>query len=224
MVCYFVAYLDRVNIGMAALAMNKDLGLTPSQFGTAASMFFVGYFIFEVPSNVLLERFGANRWIARIMLTWGLLSACTAFVAGPASFYTIRFLLGIAEAGFFPGMALYFSWWFPRSFRVRISGAFMVAMPLSAVFGGPLSGFFLSLDGWGGLHGWQWLFLLEGIPSIVLGVAVLLVLPKSPADAKWLQEREAVALQRTLDRERIHGQTKDFSSYGEQCLARSFFF
>lgn len=212
MVCYFVAYLDRVNIGMAALAMNKDLGLTPSQFGTAASVFFVGYFIFEVPSNLLLERFGANRWIARIMITWGLLSACTAFVTGPASFYSVRFLLGIAEAGFFPGMALYFSWWFPRSFRVRISGAFMVAMPLSAVFGGPLSGYLLSLDGWHGLHGWQWLFLLEGLPSVALGAAVLLVLPRRPADAKWLPAREADALQRTLDRERARGQTKGFST------------
>ena len=155
---YFVAFLDRVNIGFAALTMNADLGLTPSMFGFASGIFFIGYVLFEVPSNIIMERVGARLWIARIMITWGLLSAGTAFVSSPTSLYVLRFLLGVAEAGFFPGMILYLTYWFPATWRARILSAFMVALPVSNVIGSPVSTAMLSLDAYG-LHGWQWMFL-----------------------------------------------------------------
>src|SRR3954465_13563779 len=180
-VCYFVAYLDRVNVGFAALTMNQDLGLSQTAFGFGAGIFFIAYFIFEVPSNLLLERFGARKWIARIMLSWGLLSGLMAFIPNIAraaglgneySFYIIRFLLGAAEAGFFPGIIFYLTLWFPSAYRGRIIGMFMAAIPLSAVVGAALSSMLSYLDGGLGLRGWQWIFIIEAIPAVILSVVV----------------------------------------------------
>ena len=199
MLCYFVAYLDRVNVGFAALTMNKDLGLTAEMFGFGAGIFFFGYFIFEVPSNLLLEKFGARIWIARIMITWGIVSTAFAFITGPYSFYFMRFLLGVAEAGFFPGIILYLTYWFTAVERARWVGLFMAAIPLSSVIGGPISGLILDhLNGAMGLSGWQWLFILEGIPSILVGFLVLVVLLDKPADATWLEPAERDALNTRL--------------------------
>ena len=165
--CYFVAYLDRVNVSFAALTMNKDIGLSASSFGFGAGIFFLAYFLFEVPSNLFLERFGARKWIARIMFTWGLLSGAMAFVVGANSFYVLRALLGVAEAGFFPGIIFYLTLWFPAAYRARIIGYFMAAIPLSTVIGAPMSGLLLGLDGLMGIKGWQWLFIVEAVPSSV---------------------------------------------------------
>jgi ACS family tartrate transporter-like MFS transporter len=198
---YLVAFLDRVNIGFAALTMNADLGLTPSMFGLASGIFFLGYVLFEVPSNVMLERFGARLWIARIMISWGVLSAATAFVSAPTQLYVLRFLLGVAEAGFFPGMILYLTYWFPAPYRARILSAFMVALPVSSVIGGPLSTAILTVDG-AGLRGWQWMFLIEGVPAVLLGVAVLIVLRDRPSRAAWLADDERQWLEEELERER----------------------
>ena len=203
--CYFVAYLDRVNLGFAALTMNKALGITPEVFGWGAGIFFIGYFLFEVPSNVALERFGARLWIGRIMVTWGIVSACMAFVWNDASFLVARFLLGIAEAGFFPGIILYLTYWFPQQYRARVIGWFMVAIPVSTVIGAPLSGAILDLNGVVGIQGWQWLFILEGIPSMLIGVAVMFLLPNGPTDAPWLAPDERERLwksERTARREK----------------------
>ena len=160
-VCFFVAYLDRVNVSFAALTMNKDLGLSDSAFGFGAGIFFLAYFLFEVPSNLFLERVGARKWIARIMFTWGVCSGGMAFINGATGFYAVRVLLGIAEAGFFPGVIFYLTLWFPSVYRARIIGYFMAAIPLSTVIGAPVSGLLLGLDGFVGLKGWQWLFILE---------------------------------------------------------------
>src|ERR1700680_600150 len=177
-ICYFVAYLDRVNVGFAALTMNQDLGLSQTAFGFGAGIFFIAYFIFEVPSNLLLERFGARKWIARIMVSWGILSGLMAFIPGLAKatdfgndtmFYTVRALLGFAEAGFFPGIIFYLTLRFPSVYRGRIIGSFMAAIPLSSVIGAPISGLILGMNGVGGLDGWQWLFIIEAAPAIVLG-------------------------------------------------------
>ena len=209
-VCYFVAYLDRVNVGFAALTMNKDLGLTSQAYGIGAGIFFLSYFIFEVPSNLFLERFGARKWIARIMLSWGLLSGCTAFIpqisaaTGQSTttvFYVIRVLLGVAEAGFFPGIIFYLTLWFPAAYRGRIIGYFMAAIPLSSVIGSPVSGQLLNLDGWMGLAGWQWLFIIEAVPALVLSVVVFFYLTDRPADAKWLPSEQRAWLARRLDDE-----------------------
>src|SRR6201991_485286 len=178
--CYFVAYLDRVNVGFAALQMNKDLGFSASQFGFGAGVFFIAYFLFEVPSNLALERFGARRWIARIMFSWGVLSMAQAWVGGATSFNVVRFLLGIAEAGFFPGVIFYITLWFPSAYRARIVGWFMFAIPISTVIGSPISGYILNMDGVMGMHGWQWLFILEAIPAVILTVFILLYLPDRP--------------------------------------------
>ncbi|ABD88264.1 MFS transporter [Rhodopseudomonas palustris] len=186
MICYFFALLDRVNVGFAALQMNKDLGLTPAMFGFAASLFFVSYFLVEVPSNLALQKFGARRWIARIMITWGLVTALMAFVIGPYSLYTMRFILGAAEAGFFPGAILYLTYWLPSQYRARILATFTVSIPLATFLGSPLSVGLLELDGILGLRGWQWLFILEGIPTVLLGVVCLFVLTDKPAQASWL--------------------------------------
>ena len=186
MICYFFALLDRVNVGFAALQMNKDLGLTPAMFGFAASLFFVSYFLVEVPSNLALQKFGARRWIARIMITWGLVTACMAFVVGPYSLYAMRFILGAAEAGFFPGAILYLTYWLPSQYRARILATFTVSIPLATFLGSPLSVGLLQLDGALGLRGWQWLFMLEGLPTVLLGVACLFVLTDKPAQASWL--------------------------------------
>lgn len=190
--CYLVAYIDRTNIGFAALTMNADLGLGSAAFGIGGSLFFVAYVLFEVPSNIAQQRFGARRWIARIMISWGLVGIAMAFMTGPASFYTLRFLLGAAEAGFFPGAILFITQWFPRSHRAGMVAFFMVAIPLSNVLGSPLSALLLSLDRAAGLAGWQWLFVIESIPAIALGLIALTVLCDRPSDARWLvpEERE----------------------------------
>jgi MFS transporter, ACS family, tartrate transporter len=202
---YFIAFLDRVNVGFAALTMNADLGLTQSMYGLASGIFFIGYVFLEVPSNIIMERVGARLWIARIMISWGLLSAGTAFVTTPHQLYVLRFLLGVAEAGFFPGMILYLTYWFPQSWRGRILSAFMVALPLSNVVGSPVSTALLSLDAHG-LHGWQWMFMLEGIPAVLCGVAVFVFLRDGPAKAAWLTSEEKEWLQGELARERAaHG-------------------
>lgn len=186
MICYFFALLDRVNVGFAALQMNKDLGLTPAMFGFAASLFFISYFLVEVPSNLALQKFGARRWIARIMITWGLVTACMAFVVGPYSLYAMRFVLGAAEAGFFPGAILYLTYWLPSEYRARILATFAVSIPLATFLGSPLSVGLLELDGALGLRGWQWLFMMEGLPPILLGLLCLVVLTDRPAQASWL--------------------------------------
>ena len=202
MVCYFIAYLDRVNLGFAGASMSKDMGFTSAVFGAAAGIFFLAYFLFEVPSNLALERFGARRWIARIMFSWGILSAAQAWVGGATSFNVVRFLLGIAEAGFFPGVIFYITLWFPAAYRARIVGWFMFAIPISTVIGSPISGFILDMDGIGGLHGWQWLFILEAVPSLLLTFVVLFYLPDGPKDARWLSDEERDWLQQTLAAER----------------------
>lgn len=186
MLCYFVSFVDRVNAGFAALEMNKDLHLSPAVFGLGGGLFFVSYFLFEVPSNLALERVGARRWIARIMLTWGAIAAAMALIQGPHSFYLLRVLLGAAEAGFFPGVMLYITYWFPSEYRARIVGWFTVAIPVSAFLGSPLSAALLGADGFLGLRGWQWMFILEGGPAVLLGVACLFVLKDRPAAATWL--------------------------------------
>jgi len=199
---YVVNYLDRTNIGFAALTMNKELGFTATEFGIGAGVLFIGYTVFEVPSNLALYRFGARRWIARIMITWGIVSALTALVVGVKSYYLARFALGVAEAGFFPGVAYYFAAWFPTQYRTRMLAWFLVAIPLSSVVGGPISGLLLELDGMLGLKGWQWLFIIEGIPAVILGIVVLRVLADRPDDATWLSEKERVILKGMLDAER----------------------
>jgi MFS transporter, ACS family, tartrate transporter len=187
---YIFNYLDRNNIGFAALTMNREIGLTATQFGRGAGILFLGYCFLELPSNMILYRVGARRWIARIMISWGLISAATIFVTGPLSFYLLRFLLGAAEAGFFPGVAFYLGNWFPAEYRTRAIAAFMVAIPISSVVGGALSGLLLQMNGIAGLAGWKWLFILEGLPVAVLGFVVLAVMTERPQDATWLTEEE----------------------------------
>lgn len=190
MLLYFIAYLDRVNIGFAALTMNADIGLSSAAFGFGAGIFFVGYFIFEVPSNLVLHKVGARRWIARIMFTWGLTSMAMALVQGEASFYALRFLLGVAEAGFFPGIILYLSYWFPARHRASMTALFMAAVPISVALGSPISGALLEMHGFLGLKGWQWMFLLEGAPAVILGWFVLKYLTDRPENADWLEDDE----------------------------------
>ncbi len=199
--CYFISFLDRVNVSFAALQMNKDLGLTPAVYGFGAGLFFLTYCVFEIPSNLLLYRFGASRWIARIMLTWGLCAAGMAFITGPTSFYVMRLLLGAAEAGFFPGVLFFLTLWFPSAYRGRVMGFFMAGVAISGLIGAPLSGLLLSLDGLAGLRGWQWLFILEGVPAILLAPACLIYLQDKPADARWLAAPERDWLTATLDGE-----------------------
>jgi MFS transporter, ACS family, tartrate transporter len=189
-VLYIVAWLDRVNVGLAALQMNSDLGFSSAAFGFGSGVFFLGYCLFEVPSNLILHRVGARRWIARIMVTWGAISVGMMFVRSTPAFYVLRFLLGAAEAGFFPGMVYYLSHWYPEAQRARAIAAFMTAVPVSGVVGGPLSGGLLSLNGVLGLAGWQWLFLVEGLPAILLGVMVLVYLTDRPDTAHWLSSAE----------------------------------
>jgi MFS transporter, ACS family, tartrate transporter len=197
---YFIAYLDRVNVSFAALTMNTDLGISASAYGLGAGIFFVAYFLFEVPSNFALKRFGARMWIARIMVTWGLISMAMAFIVGPKSFYVMRFLLGVAEAGFFPGMVFYLTYWFPNRVRAGIFGIFIIANPASTVIGAPLSTTLLGTSLFG-LSGWQTMFLIEGLPAVLLGVVVLFVLCDSPAKARWLTDREKDVLQAAIKRD-----------------------
>lgn len=200
---YLVAFLDRVNVGFAALTMNEAIGLTPEMFGLGAGLFFfIGYFLFEVPSNVILLRVGARIWICRIMLTWGAISMAMALVQGPYSFYGLRFLLGLAEAGFAPGMLLYLTFWFPPALRARYMAYYLTAIPLAGVIGAPLSSLILeSMPGVAGLAGWQWLFLIEGLPALILGFVVLWYLPNGPADSKWLSAEEKNIIAARLARE-----------------------
>jgi D-galactonate transporter len=201
-VCYFIAYLDRVNIGFAQLQMKGDLGFSDAVYGLGAGIFFLGYFLFEVPSNLILHRVGARVWIARIMITWGLISALTLFVTTPMQFYVMRFLLGVAEAGFFPGIILYLTYWYPAARRSQMTAWFMSAVPLSGLVGAPVSGWILHhFHGQHGWAGWQWLFLLEGLPAVLLGLITLVVLDNGIAHAKWLSADEKAALQRALDSE-----------------------
>ncbi|MGY4173726.1 MFS transporter [Bradyrhizobium sp. USDA 4529] len=195
---YVLAYIDRINVGFAALKMNDDAGISPYIFGLGAGVFFLSYFVFEIPSNLALARFGARKWISRIMISWGLISAAMALVQGPTSFIVIRFLLGAAEAGFFPGVILYLTYWFPQAYRARIVAAFIVAVPVSLAVGGPISTAILGIHGFAGLKGWQWLFLLEGIPTVIFGFFFLAVMPDKPRDAKWLTLDERNALQKAI--------------------------
>jgi D-galactonate transporter len=205
MLCYVAAYLDRVNIGFAKLQMQGDLQFSETVYGLGAGVFFIAYFLFEVPSNLILHRLGARRWIARIMITWALVSASFVFVRTPASFYALRFLLGIAEAGFFPGVILYLTYWYPAERRSRMVCTFMTAVPLAGLLGGPLSGWIMqSLAGARGLTGWQWLFLLEALPAAVLGVATLLYLDDGIRSARWLSESEKQLLELGIARETQH--------------------
>lgn len=202
--CFVASFLDRVNVGFAALTMNADLGLTSTAFGLGAGLFFLTYFLFEVPSNLALERFGARRWIARIMFTWGLLSATTAFVRGEYSFYAVRLLLGASEAGFFPGVIYFLTLWVPAGYRARVVAIFMTAVPLASVIGSPVSGLLTQLDGLAGLKGWQWMFLVEALPALVLTPFVLTLLSDRPADAAWLSGPQKHWLRQRLDQERRH--------------------
>ena len=197
---YVASFLDRVNIGFAALTMNQDLGFSPQVFGIGAGIFFFGYFFFEIPSNLMLEKVGARIWMCRIMVTWGLVSMATAFVRGPTSFYVLRFLLGLAEAGLYPGMILYMTYWFPQATRARFIALFLAAVPAASVIGAPISGWLLGFNGL--LHGWQWMLLLEGLPSLVLGGAVLWLLPDRPANAKWLSAEDKAILETRLAADR----------------------
>ncbi len=202
MLAYLICYIDRTNTGFAALQMNQQIGLSPSVFGLGGGIFFVSYCIFEVPSNLALERFGARRWIARIMITWGVVSGFMAASAGPTSFVIIRFLLGAAEAGFFPGVILYLTYWFPAEQRARIVGIFMVAIPVSGFIGSPISAALLQLNGHSGLSGWQWLFILEAAPAVLLGIVALFWLNDKPSDAKWLTTEQRDWLTARLEAEK----------------------
>ena len=199
---YLVAWLDRVNVGFAALQMNSDLGFSSAAFGFGSGVFFLGYCLFEVPSNLILHRVGARRWISRIMISWGAISTALMFVRAAPTFYVLRFLLGAAEAGFFPGVVYYLSHWYPERERARAIAAFMTAVPVSGVIGGPLSGALLTLNGLFGLAGWQWLFLVQGFPAILLGVIVLLYLDERPEEARWLSSVERDWLRNQLTNKR----------------------
>lgn len=199
--CYFMSYLDRTNLSVAALTMNEDLGISATAFGLGAGLFFLGYFVFEVPSNLVMHKVGARVWMARIMVSWGLVASAQALIQGEASLYAVRVLLGIAEAGFFPGMILYLTYWFPRDQRARVVGMFMAAVPISTALGAPVGGLLLKLDGVGGLTGWQWLFLVEGLPTVVLGLLLLRWLTDRPEHAAWLPEDQRNWLMARLARE-----------------------
>src|SRR6476659_7527414 len=212
---YFFSYLDRVNLGFAALTMNAELKFSPLVFAWGAGIFFIGYFIFEVPSNLALEKFGASRWIARIMVTWGIISAAMAMVSGELSFYVLRFLLGVAEAGFFPGIILYLTYWYPAEYRARFLAAFAIAVPVSTVIGAPISGLLLGLDGVMGLRGWQWLFIIEGIPSVLLGIVTWFYLTDRPEKADWLTAEQKAWLSAKLQAEIATKQAAKHLTLGE---------
>src|SRR4051794_25170770 len=199
---YIIAYLDRVNVTFAQDKLESDLGFSGAVYGFGAGIFFIGYFLLEVPSNLALHKFGARRWMARIMITWGIISACTMLVQGPLSFYVVRFLLGMAEAGFFPGMILYLSYWFPARERARAVGFFMSAIAISYAIGAPISGGVMSaFGGVAGLSDWQWLFVLEAVPALLAGLAVWRFLPDGPQDARWLDDEERAWLAQRLEGE-----------------------
>jgi ACS family tartrate transporter-like MFS transporter len=214
---YFFCYLDRINVGFAALTMNKELGLDPALYGMAAGAFFWGYVLFEVPSNIILQKLGARLWIARIMVTWGLISAATAFATGPYSFMAIRFVLGLAEAGLFPGFVLYFTYWFPDSYRARVNAGFTLALPVAVALGAPVSTALLGLNGLWGLKGWQIMYLFEAVPTVLIGVAVLFFLTDRPGQARWLSAEE-----RTWLDARIAGETGQIEATHGVGIWRSF--
>src|SRR5947208_150279 len=199
---YVLAYIDRINVSFAALTMRDDIGMSASTYGFAVGLFYWGYFIFEVPSNVILEKVGARLWIARIMITWGILAAATAFVTGATSFGVVRFLLGVAEAGFFPGIVLYFTYWFPTYHHARIVSGFLIGLPIAVAGGAPVSTALLGLDGMFGLKGWQIMYIAEGIPTVLIGLLTLFVLTDRPAQAKFLTVEEKTWLSAKLDSER----------------------
>src|ERR1700692_841125 len=201
MLLYFVAFLDRINIGFAALTMNKDVGLTSQMFGLGAGIFFLGFFAFEVRATVILHNVGARFWIGRVMITWGLVSVAMAFTRGPISFYALRFLLGLTEAGFFPGIILYLSYWFPLHHRSAVTAMFMASAPAAGLIGSPVSGALMQLHGLLGLRGWQWLFLVEGIPALVLGFITFRFLTDRPAVAGWLTADERDWLSSAIEQE-----------------------
>jgi ACS family tartrate transporter-like MFS transporter len=211
-ICYIVNYLDRFNVSFAALEMKDDLGFSDTVYGPGASMFFVGYVFFEIPSNLIMERVGARVWIARIMITWGIISSCMTFVKSPSTFYLLRFLLGVAEAGFFPGIIFYLTYWIPARERARAFALFLTSTSLAGVFGGPISAALLKMGGMAGLTGWQWLFLVEGIPAVILGAVTLLYLANKPEQAMWLSPTERSWLSEKIKKEhegkqRSHGFT-----------------
>ena len=221
--CYFVAYLDRVNVGFAKLQMSSALGLSEAAYGLGAGLFFIAYFLLEVPSNLALDKFGARLWIARIMVSWGIISGMFAFIGPIASatgfssetvFYTLRFLLGIAEAGFFPGIIFYLTLWFPSMYRARVVSLFMLAIPFSSIIGAPISGALLNLSGFG-LAGWQWLFILEALPSILMGIAVIFYMTDRPAMAKWLSNDERSWLDTRLAAEKQKKEAAEHLSIGK---------
>ncbi|MDQ0989227.1 MFS transporter [Streptomyces sp. V3I7] len=203
--CYVVSYLDRVNVGFAKLQMSDDLGFSEAAYGLGAGLFFIGYFLFEVPSNLILQRVGARTWIARIMISWGLVSAAFVFVTNEATFYALRFLLGAAEAGFYPGVILYCTYWFPTYRRARVIAMFMSAIPVAGIFGNPLSGWILdTFHKVGGWQGWQWMFVLEAVPALIVGVITLFYLDNGVRDAKWLSDEEKTVVEEALVRDTQH--------------------
>jgi ACS family tartrate transporter-like MFS transporter len=199
---YLFSLIDRVNLGFAALTMNKELGLTPYTYSIGVAAFFIGYIPCEIPSNLILEKFGARLWIGRIAITWGLIASAMALVSGEGSFLVVRFLLGAAEAGLFPGMLLYLTYWFPSAYRARVNAALVLAIPASGAIGAPIATSLLELDGWFGLQGWKWMFLLEGVPTVILGFVVLRYLTDRPSKATWLTAEQRAWLEGTLERER----------------------
>ncbi|UUN29985.1 MFS transporter [Streptomyces sp. FIT100] len=212
--CYAFSYLDRVNVGFAKLQMSDDLGFSEAAYGLGAGLFFIGYFLFEVPSNLMLQRIGARTWIARIMITWGLVSASFVFVTDEATFYVLRFLLGAAEAGFYPGVILYCTYWFPSHRRARVIAMFMSAIPVAGIFGNPLSGWIMDrFDGVRGWNGWQWMFLLEAVPAVVIGVVTLFYLDNGVRAAKWLTDDEKAVVERAIAEDAahqtVHGRVRD---------------
>lgn len=209
--CYVVAYLDRVNVGFAKLQMIDQLGFSDTIYGLGAGMFFIGYFLFEVPSNIILHKMGARVWIGRIMISWGLISAAMMFVTTPTMFYVMRFLLGVAEAGFFPGIILYLTYWYPADRRARITAMFMTGIAIAGVIGGPVSGIIMKYtNGIYGWQGWQWMFLLEGLPSVALGLVVIMMLDDRISEAQWLTEEERALLAHNIAKDEAHKEDESF--------------
>ena len=218
--CYIFAYIDRVNVGFAKLQMQQDLGMSDTVYGTGAGIFFLGYFFFEIPCNMALQKIGAKYWLGPIMIVWGVVSGCTMFVKSANEFYAIRFLLGLVESGFFPGVILYLTFWFPSQYRAKMVAAFMTAVPLSGVIGGPISGWLLGrMSAVGGLRGWQWLYLFEALPSLLAGLTTLLVLADEPRKARWLNDREKSILLHNLEAEEAE---KRSQGQGHHSLADAF--
>ncbi len=212
---YILAYLDRVNVGYAAAQMKVDLHLSDGVYGIGSGIFFLGSALFDIPSNLILAKVGPRRWMARIMITWGIVAICMSLVHSPASFYVVRFLLGVSEAGFFPGMILYLTYWFPSRERARSVSRFMTATAIAGVIGGPISSKLLSLDGMGGLHGWQWLFISEGLPTLLFGISVLFVLKDHPSEAKWLAPEEREWLEDEVKRDRQELGSGDHNKFAD---------